>query len=117
MTERTIRMLAKEMAEETWEANQDPKQASDRFRKLWPDKRQFIGRNWPSFVPIAKATMIAMLKDKSTSESVKEAISEALIEENTKNANRKGATVGKGKLNLNPFHPGAMERKIFHHND
>lgn len=113
MSERTIRTLAKEMAEQTWEENQDPKNASDRFRKFWPRKHDFIARNWPSFYPIAKKTLIAMLSDKNTTDAMKEAISRSLVEDFDKNANKRGVQPGVGQLMLNPHHPGRMERKIF----
>jgi len=110
MTERTIRMTAKDLAAVDWDSGEH----SARFRKFWPDVRQFVARNWPSYVPMAKEILVAMLTDKTTSQSVKDGIYEALIEENTRNANRKGAIVGRGPLNLNPEHPGRMERKLFH---
>lgn len=112
MTERTIRTLAKEMAEEWWDNDH-----SDRFRKFWPSQRVFTQRNWPTFYSMAKTVLTGMLNDKTLPESVKEGISKALIEDFNKNANVKGVTVGKGQLNLNPLHPGAMERKIFHSGD
>lgn len=112
MTEQTTRMTAKDLAGAYWEDDH-----SDRFRKMWPNAKTFIGRNWPTFVPMAKEIMVGMLNDPNTTQRIKDAVYDALVDENSRNANRKGATVGKGQLNLNPLHPGAMERKIFHSGD
>lgn len=109
MTERTIRMTAKDLAGAYWEDDH-----SERFRKVWPNVKIFIARNWPTFVPMAKEILVAMLNDKSTTQSIKDGIYDALVDENSRNANVKGVTVGKGQLNMNPLHPGRIEKKVFH---
>ena len=110
MTVQTIRQVAKELAANDW----DQGTHSERYRKLWPDVKQYVGRAWPQYVPMAKLILVEMLQDKTTSQSIKDAVYDALVEDGTRNANRKGVTVGRGTLNLNPEHPGRMERKIFH---
>lgn len=109
MTEQTIRMTAKELAGAYYEDDH-----SERFRKLWPNVRTFIGRNWPTFVPMAREILVAQLGDKNTPIPMKDAIFKALQEDNSRQLRSKGSKVGRGLLNLNPEHPGTMERKLFH---
>lgn len=119
MTERTVRMVSKELAGAYYEnetVGGENKTKSDRFRALWPDVKTFIGRNWPSFVKMARELMVAQLNDKGTSEPVKMAIADALIEDRKREieSNQPSVKVGHGTHNLHPLHPGKMERRLFH---
>lgn len=110
MTEHTIRSTAKSLAAADW----DNGEHSDRFRKFWPDVKQFIARNWPTYVPMARTILTAQLTDKITPQHLKDAIYDALVEDRRREMLSPGVKVGRGELNLNPLHPGRMERKIFH---
>lgn len=111
MTVMLIRQLAKQMAGAFYEENR-----SERFRKLWPDRRQFIARSWVGFVDQAEKTLISMLHDKTTPEYTKEEIYKAILEQRERDTGPgvRGVKPGVGSLNLNPLHPGTMERKVFH---
>jgi hypothetical protein len=100
-TERTIRMLAKEMAAAWWDEslqgmtapppgvpeNYDPNVRSEAFRQMWPDQRVYVTLCWPYFYKNARQQMIAMLDPHSgVSEIMKSRIYEAIMED----ANQKG---------------------------
>ncbi len=106
MTERTIRTLAKELASVFYEEaggdlfGQAPEDRarSKRFRASYPTLKHYLrgaaiapdGRvvpqepGWKYFVTLARARMVQMLQDKSLSQSIKDGIYKALIEENMK---------------------------------
>lgn len=106
MTERTIRTLAKELASVFYtEAGGDmfgkaleDQQRSKRFRETYLTLEHFLkgyqvgkdGRikqdqpGWKYFITLARARMVQMLQDKSQSQSVKEGIYKALLEEHQK---------------------------------
>lgn len=112
MSERTIRMTAKSLAEAFWD---EKRGESPRFLAFWPDVKQFVMRNWPTFYPMAKEILVGQLNDKLTSEPVKEAIMKALVEDFEKGRGAKGVKPGYSTTTfLNPDHPGRVERKIFH---
>lgn len=109
MTVQLIRLTAKDLAGAFYEEDR-----SDRFRKLWPDVRQFTARNWPNFVPMARAILTGMLDPHSnTVQSLKDEIYEALIEDHRRSQGQRGVKVGMG-LKLRPDQPGTLEQKVFH---
>ena len=113
MTERTIRNVAKDLAGADYEQGTH----SERFRKFWPDVKQFIARNWPTYVPMARTIMVDMLRrsDSEIPPAQKEAVYEALMEDRMDSITKGGDRPGKGApLLLNPAHPGRLEKKIFH---
>lgn len=112
-------MTAKELAGAFYEdeiKGGENKAKSARFRAFWPNVNVFVNRSWPQFVPLARQLMVAQLRDKSTSEPVKMAIADALIEDRKREieSNAPSVKVGHGTHNLHPLHPGKMERKLFH---
>lgn len=48
------------------------------FYKLWPKEREFVNKQWPTFIRAARASLAQMLGMDKYSESVKEKIFEAL---------------------------------------
>lgn len=82
MTERTVRSLAKEFAGKFYEESQ----RSLRFRRTWPDQRDYVSKNWPHFVDISVQTLGAMLHRRDVPEHRKEEIYRALIEQHEKEA-------------------------------
>lgn len=106
MTERTIRHIAKELAGVFYEqAGGDlfgtapaDRERSKRFRQTYPTLKDFMrgiqhrpdgSKNidkpgWLFFVHMARARAVNMLTDPNVSESLKEGIMKALIEENQK---------------------------------
>lgn len=82
MTERTVRMLAKEFAGKFYEEGQ----RSLRFRRTWPDQQIYVNKNWPHFVDISVQTLGQMLHQPGIPEHRKQAIYEALIEQSQKEA-------------------------------
>lgn len=111
MTERTIRLTAKDLCAAYYE-----EWHSDRFRQLWPNVGNFVARNWPTWVPVARARLTHMLslKDSEVSPQVKEAIYKALIEDREREASGPSAKVGYGPLMLRPDEPGTREKAIFY---
>lgn len=111
MTIMLIRKLAKDMAGAFYEENR-----SVRFRKMWPNARTFIARSWVGFVPEAEKTLVGMLANKSVPEYTKNEIYEAILEQRQRDTGPgvSGVKPGVGSLNLNPLHPGTLERKVFH---
>lgn len=106
MTERTIRNLAKELASTFYEeaggdlfgpAPED-RARSKRFRETYPTREHYLkgyqvgtdGRikidqpGWKYFVTLARARMVQMLSQPGTSQSVKDGIYKALLEEHNK---------------------------------
>lgn len=91
MTVQLIRVTAKELAGAFYEQAQ----RSEVFRRAFPNVRDFIrgaahrrdgsiemqDPNWWQFVQLAKDNMVKQLKDPSISPIIKEAITDALIEE------------------------------------
>lgn len=106
MTERTIRILAKELASIFYtEAGGDmfgkaleDQQRSKRFRETYPTLEHFLkgyqvgkdGRikqdqpGWKFFITLARARMVQMLQQNGTGQSAKEGIYKALLEEHQK---------------------------------
>lgn len=107
MTERTIRTLAKELASIFYtEAGGDmfgkaleDQQRSERFRETYPTLEHFLkgyqvvgkdGRikldqpGWKFFITLARARMVQMLQQNGISQSAKEGIYKALLEEHQK---------------------------------
>jgi len=95
-TERTIRMLAKEMAAAWWDEslkgttapppgtpeNYDPAVRSEMFRRMWPDQQVYVTLCWPFFYKMARTQMIGMLDASSgVSEHMKARIWEAIQED------------------------------------
>ena len=109
MTVMLIRRVAKDLAGADYEEDHSP-----RFRKLWPDVKTFIGRAWPMYVEAARAVLTSMLNRKDVPQSQKDEIADALIEDNNRAIHQPTTKVGVGPLMLNPDHPGALERKLFH---
>lgn len=105
-----IRMTAKDLAAADW----DQGTHSARYRKMWPDVKQFVGRNWPTYYPMAKVILTKMLTDKTTSQRLKDEIYEALVEDGLRHSNVRGVKPGRGLLTLRPDQPGRLEQKIFH---
>lgn len=112
MTTQMIQHLCKEMAGEIYEENK----RTPRFRKLWPDIRQFIARTWPVHIPTARAILTDMLRrsDSEVSSHMKEQIYETLLEDRKRSAGRPSAKVGGGPLMLRPDQPGTLEKAIFY---
>ena len=82
MTERTVRSLAKEFAGKFYEESQ----RSLRFRRTWPDQRDYVSKNWPHFVDISVQTLGAMLHRADVPDHRKHEIYEALVEQANKEA-------------------------------
>jgi hypothetical protein len=82
MTERTVRMLAKEFAGKFYEETQ----RSLRFRRTWPNQDQYVAQNWPHFVDISVQALGAMLHQPGVPEHRKQAIYQALIDQNEREA-------------------------------
>jgi hypothetical protein len=114
MTERTIRMTAKELCASYYE-----EWHSDRFRKLWPNVGTYVARNWPTWVPIARTKLTEMLgkKDSEVSPAMKEAIYAALIEDREREGRQRSTQVGRGPMILRPDQPGKREQAIFYDKD
>jgi len=110
MTVQLIRRTAKELAGADYEDGPH----SDRFRKFWPDVKQFIGRNWPTYVPMARTILTNMLTRPDVSEDQKHEIYEALLEDRQRSEQQASTKVGMGKLKLRPDHPGTLEKKLFY---
>lgn len=108
MTERTIRMTAKDLCGAFYE----DASLSERFRAFWPDQNVFIARNWLNFVEPARRVLSSMLGRKDISEREKEAIYKALVEDNRRALRAKPQP--RAQFMLNPEHPGKIERKVFH---
>jgi hypothetical protein len=99
-TERTIRMLAKEMAAAWWDEsiegmtapppgvpeNYDPNVRSEMFRGMWPDQQVYVTICWPHFYKEARRQMVMMLGRTDVSETMKARIYDAIMED----ANEKG---------------------------
>lgn len=109
MTSPLIKKTAEDLAGAYFE-----EERSERFRKLWPDVRQFIGRNWPNFVTIARAILTEMLRRVDTPDAQKEEIYEALLDDRNRSQRRRDAKVGRGKITLNPDQPGKLEQHVFY---
>lgn len=106
MTERTIRTLAKELASVFYtEAGGDmfgkameDRQRSKRFRETYPTLEHFLKGyqvggggwikqdqpGWKYFITLARARMVQMLQENGHSQSAKEGIYKALLEEHQK---------------------------------
>lgn len=76
MTQQLVRRTAKDMCGAFYEENR-----SEQFRKNWPNQRDYIGYNWPSFVEIARGVLASMLADKSTSQHQRDEIYAAIVED------------------------------------
>ena len=106
MTERTIRTLAKELASIFYEQSGgdlfgialEDRARSARFRATFPTLKHYLegmavapdGRivpgqkAWMYFVSLARARMVQMLSDPAISQTIKDGIYKALLEENQK---------------------------------
>jgi hypothetical protein len=95
-TERTIRMLAKEMAAAWWEESlkantapppgvpetYSPEVRSEMFRRMWPDQRVYVIICWPHFYRRAREQMISMLHHESgVNDHLKARIFDAVLED------------------------------------
>lgn len=87
MTERTVRMMAKEFAGKFYEESQ----RSLRFRRQWPEQDRYVAQNWPHFVDIAVQALGALLHQPGVPEHRKQAIYEALIEQAAREASSPSA--------------------------
>ncbi len=99
-TERTIRVLAKEMAAAWWDESieamtapppgtpeaYDPNVRSEMFRRMWPDRQVYVTICWPHFYKPARQQMVGMLGRSDISELMKSRIYDAIMED----ANEKG---------------------------
>lgn len=112
-----ITELAKELAGAWYEngVNEFGAHLSERFYKVWPNVKVFIGRNWTQFLEPARLTMVTMLSapDSAVPPSVKEEIYEDLMAYEERRKKQKPAKVGRGRLMLRPDQPGTLEQKIF----
>ena len=118
MTERTVRMMAKEFAGKFYEENQ----RSLRFRRTWPDQLDYVNKNWPHFADISVQTLGAMLhkSDSEVPPHRKEEIYRALLEQHEKEARSPNALTPiqavfdyddkaeKRSLDANPQLPGVQ---------
>lgn len=77
MTTQMVRMMAKEIAGEFYEGHQ----RTLRFRRQWPDQREFVAKCWKHFVDLARGALAAMLAREDTPEHHKQAILAELIED------------------------------------
>lgn len=113
MTVMLIRKTAKDLAGAFYEEDH-----SERFRKMWPDVRQFIGRNWPDFVVMARTVLVDMLRRKDVSQDHKDTIFEALQEDARRSQRQtaQSSQVGKGTFLLKKDEPGRLEQAIFYKN-
>lgn len=111
MTVMLIRRTAKDLAGAFYE-----KDHSERFRKFWPDQKQFIGRNWPDFVVMARTILTDMLRQNATPPWQKEEIYEALLEDSKRSqrSTAQSSQVGKGSFVLKQAEPGKIEQAIFY---
>jgi hypothetical protein len=121
MTERTIRILAKELASTFYtEAGGDlfgtapeDRARSKRFRETYPTLEHYLKgyqvrtdgtikidrAGWTYFVSLARARMVQMLQDNTVSDKVKEGIYKALLEEHAKSTSPAAQAVLQRKLN------------------
>lgn len=124
MTERTIRTLAKELAGIFYEQaggdlfGTEPadRERSKRFRQTYPTWEHYKngvqvlpdGRTrqdqpgWLYFVTLARARLVQMLQDPMTSQSVKDGIYKALLEEHEKSTSPAAQEVLQRRLNGGP---------------
>src|SRR5215475_15214693 len=100
-TERTTRMMAKEMAAAWWDEsikgmtapppgtpeNYHPNVRSELFRKMWPDRQVYVTICWPHFYKPARQQMISMLGRNDVSEVMKVRIYEAIMEDRNEKGN------------------------------
>ena len=87
MTERTIRMLAKQIAGEFYE---NPRR-SKRFRYLHPNQYAYVNKYWPHFYDLARRMLANMLNLPGVPDHLKESITDALVEDNAKRHRPGGA--------------------------
>lgn len=109
---RIVIQTAKELAAADW----DEGTHSERFRKFWPDVHQFIRRNWPTYIEMARTILTGMLRPeyKGVSDKQKEEIFEALQADSKASARRNlNVKVGRGLLTLRPDQPGSREQHLF----
>lgn len=83
MTAQMVRMMAKEVAGAFYEGHQ----RTLRFRRQWPDQREFVSRSWPHFVDIARGALAAMLSQENVPEHRKQAIMDELLEDHNRQVN------------------------------
>ena len=57
------------------------KSRSKRFRALWPNAMEYVRANWPHFVIHVRQTYAEMLTRHDTTQAMKDAIYQALIED------------------------------------
>lgn len=102
-TERTLRMMAKEMAGAWWdesvkiadaekldsltpEEKAFARKRSDMFRAMWPDQKIYVTICWPHFYKMARQQAISMLDANSgIAEHMKARIYDAVCEDFNKN--------------------------------
>lgn len=121
MTERTIRTLAKELASifytqaggDTFGNAPDDRDRSKRFRQTYPTLEHYLkgyqvqtnGKlkidqpGWTYFISLARARMVQMLSQPGISQSVKDGIYAALIEEHAKSTSPIAQEVLQRRLN------------------
>lgn len=104
-----VRRTAKELCAAFYEADR-----SERFRKFWPDIKQYIARNWPEFVDPARGVLASMLGRSDVSEHVKKEIYEALQEDHERQERYHGNQHDSGRFALKLEEPGKIEQKVRH---
>jgi hypothetical protein len=103
-----VRRTAKDIAGAFYEENR-----SERFRKFWPDQKEYIARNWPDFVEEARGALAGLLADKGTAEHIKEEIYEALQEDNRRQMQHGGEQHDAGRMIMRADEPGQIEQNLF----
>lgn len=117
MTVMLVRRTAKEIAAAWYELPA----RSDRFREFWPDIRQFVARNWPTFVEDvvgpegsmmkgARSVLTDMLTNPSVAQHVKDEIFAALKEDHERQAKYDGPQHDSGRFALQRENPGKVEQ-------
>ena len=113
MTVQLIRRQAKELAAAFFEGDDEAR--TERFRAFWPGKdgqKQFVGRMWPSFVPMARALLTDMLSRNDVATYLKDEIAEALIEDNKRAVTAPSFNEDGHQMLLKAAEPGKVEQKF-----
>jgi hypothetical protein len=108
MTVMMVRRTAKDLCGAFYEMNR-----TDRFRKFWPDQKQYIARNWPDFVEEARTSLAGLLGQSTTPDYLKRQIFEALEDDNERTQSAYVGDHAADRMILKPDEPGQIEQELF----
>src|ERR1035437_5144054 len=83
MVHRLVKKTAQELAGAFYEWQAFRKAYGDDFYKNYPNVEAFMKRDWPNFVRVAKEALTTQLTDPTVSETEKQDIYDALINDST----------------------------------